>query len=256
MRLCGGSISARSWGESTAATVLCWHGAGGSFADYAELAPELVDRLGVRIVAIDAPGHGQSPARAAEAFRPSALARLVTEVLDELEVARTVFVGFSWGATVGCWFAALNPERTRGLVLLDGGHFDFADLEGFDSDRTLDEFVADAEAAAREEGADFGSHTPAVAGAMVYGLCREPATASYARLAASGTPLLFLGARTDEPLAELERLSRLVPQSKIVQLETAGHDLLRDAPSEVARATGDWLADLPPTSPAAAGKMC
>jgi pimeloyl-ACP methyl ester carboxylesterase len=91
---------------------------------------------------------------------------------------------------------------------------------------------------------------------MVYGLCREPATASYARLAASGTPLLFLGARTDEPLAELERLSRLVPQSKIVQLETAGHDLLRDAPSEVARATGDWLADLPPTSPAAAGKMC
>jgi len=256
MMLCGGSIFARSWGAPTGPTVLCWHGAGGSSADYAEIGPELADRLGARVVAVDAPGHGQSSTRAADAFRPSALVGLAAEILDELDVARAVFLGFSWGATVGCWFASLHPERALGLVLVEGGHFDFADLDGFRSDRTLDEFVAEAEVVAMDEGTDFGSHTPAVAGAMVYGLCREPATASYARLAASGTPVLFVGARTEEPLAQLERLSRLVPQTEIVQLDIAGHELLRDAPNEVAREVCDWLADRLPTFPAAAGRTC
>jgi pimeloyl-ACP methyl ester carboxylesterase len=171
---------------------------------------------------------------------------LATEILDELNVARVAFLGFSWGASVGCWFAALNSERTLALVLVEGGHLDFADLPDFRSDRTLDELVAEAEALAADEG-DFGSHTPAVAGAMVFGLCKEPATASYERLAASGTPVLFLGRRADEPL---ERLSRLVPQSEVIQLDTSSHEVLRDAQSEVVREVGDWLAALPLTSPA------
>jgi pimeloyl-ACP methyl ester carboxylesterase len=169
---------------------------------------------------------------------------LAAEILDELDAPQAVFLGFSWGATVGCWFAALNPERTLALVLVEGGHLDFADLPGFRTDRSLDEFVAEAEAVAVSEGADFGSHTAAIAGAMVHGLCAEPATDSYTRLAASETPVLFLGARTDEPLAGLERLSRLVPQSKAVQLDTSSHELLRDAPDEVVREAGDWLAEL------------
>jgi pimeloyl-ACP methyl ester carboxylesterase len=253
MRLCGGSIFAQSWGASAGSTVLCWHGAGGSSADYAWIGPELADRLGVRVVAIDAPGHGQSAAPAAEALRPTELAMLAAEILDELDVARAVFLGFSWGATVGCWFAALKPARTVALVLVEGGHVDFVDLPGFRADRSLDEFVAEAEAVAIDEGADFGSHTPNVAGAMVFGLCREPATASYARLAASGTPILFLGTRAHEPL---ERLSRLVPQSEIVPIDTASHELLRDAPREIARAVGDWLAALPLTSRVPAARTC
>ena len=250
MMLCGGSIFAESWGAPSGSTVLCWHGAGGSSADYADIAPELASRLGVRVVAIDGPGHADSAARTAEAFRPSALAGLAIEVLDELEVARAAFLGFSWGATVGCWFAALNPERTGALVLVEGGHLDFADLPGFRTDCSLDEFVSEAEVVATSEGAGFGSYTPAVAGAMVYGLCAEPATATYARLAAAGTPILFLGAEADERSASLERLARLVPQTEIVQAPTSSHELLRDAPEEVARAVGDWLAEVPPISPA------
>jgi pimeloyl-ACP methyl ester carboxylesterase len=205
---------------------------------------------------VDAPGHGQSSTRTADGLRPSELASLAAEVLDDLDAARAVFVGFSWGATVGCWFAALNPERTRALVLVEGGHLDFADLPGFRTDRSLDDLVAEAEAVAINEGADFGSYTPATAGAMVHGLCAEPATASYARLAASETPVLFLGARADEPSAGLERLSRLVPQSEIVQLDTSGHEILRDAPSEIVRVVGDWLAGLPSTSPVQAARTC
>lgn len=245
MSLRGGTIFARSWGAPDGSVVLCWHGAGGSSADWASIGPELADRLGVRVVAIDAPGHSQSSARAADAFRPSALATLAVEILDELDAPRTVFLGFSWGATVACWFGALHPERTLALALVEGGHFDFADIPDFPANCTLDELVAEAEAVATSEGAAFGSHTPVVAGAMVYGLCQEPATASYARLAASKTPMVFVGASLDGQSAQVERLSRLVPQCEIVQLACSGHEVLRDAPREVAKEVGDWLAGLP-----------
>ena len=127
--LCGRSVFARAWGSPGApTTLLCWNGAGGSSADFAEIARQLVDRLDSRVVAIDAPGHAKSVARPADAFRPSALAKLATEVLDELNVEQTVFLGFSWGATIGCWLAARHPERTLALVLIEGGHMDFADV--------------------------------------------------------------------------------------------------------------------------------
>ena len=169
---------------------------------------------------------------------------LAVKILDELDAAQAVFLGFSWGAAVGCWFAALNTERTIALALVEGGHLDFDDLPDFRADRALDEFVADAEASAAREGKEFGSHTSAVAGAMVYGLCREPATASYARLAESRTPVLFLGASGNKSSLEVERLSRLVPQTEIIQLPSSNHELLRDAPNDVAREVGDWLAQL------------
>ena len=236
-----GTIFARVWGEPGARTVLCWHGAGGSSADFAAIAPQLVDRLGVRVVAIDAPGHARSAGCSPEVLRPSALATLVAEIADELEAERFVFLGFSWGATVGCWVGARHPEGTLGLALVEGGHLDFADLPGFGTDRTLDELIAEAEAVAAAEGDAFGSHTPAVAGAMVHGLCREPAADTYTRLAAAATPVLFVGAQQ----APVERLARVVPQTEIVRLSASGHDLLRDAPADVARVVGDWLVDLP-----------
>jgi pimeloyl-ACP methyl ester carboxylesterase len=244
MMLCDESIFARTWGAPDAPTVLCWHGAGGSSLDFAPVATELAERLDVRVVAIDAPGHSQSATRPAEAFSPSALAKLATQILDELAVKKAVFLGFSWGASVGCWLCAPHPERTLALALVEGGHFDFSDLPDFRTDRSLRAFISEAEAVANSEGAAFGSHAPAVAGAMVYGLCREPATDTYSRLAASGTPVLFVGAPQAEPSLPVQRLSRLVPQTQIIRLPSPRHELLQDAPRDVAREVGDWLVKL------------
>lgn len=241
----GGSIFARTWGAPGAPTVLCWHGAGGSSLDFAPLASDLVERLDLRVVAIDAPGHAQSALRSTEEFAPSALATLATDILDELGVEQGIFVGFSWGGSVGCWLAANHPHRTRALALVEGGHFDFADLPDFPTDVDIENLVAEAERVASNDPEGFGSHTPEAAGAMVYGLCREPATATYPGLAAGEIPILFLAARQAESFA-LERLSRLVPHAQIVELATPSHDLLREAPSDVARELGNWLADLPP----------
>jgi pimeloyl-ACP methyl ester carboxylesterase len=235
----------RTWGASDAPTVLCWHGAGGSSLDFEPAASELVERLELRVVAIDAPGHGQSASRPAEWFAPSTLATVATEVLDELGVEQCIFVGFSWGGSVGCWFAANHPDRTRALGLVEGGHFDFADLPDFPKDPTIEELTAEAERVAIDDPERFGSRTPAVVGAMVYGLSREPATVTYPRLAAGGIPILFVAAEQVEP-APLQRLRRLVPQTEIAQLATSSHDVLREAPGDVARELGDWLGDLPP----------
>lgn len=133
------------------------------------------------------------------------------------------------------------------MALVEGGHFDFADLPDFPADLTLESLVSEAERVAADDSEGFGSHTPAVAGAMVYGLCREPATATYSRLATAAVPTLFVAARQVDP-APLERLTRLVPQTEIVRLATPSHDLLREAPHDVAREIGDWLASLPPAS--------
>ena len=169
-------------------------------------------------------------------------------MLDELGVRQAIFVGFSWGATVGCWLAALHPERTAALVLVEGGHVDFADLPGLRPERTLDDLIGEAEGAAAREGSAFGSHTPAVAGAMVHGLCREPSLATYPRLAAAETPILFVGARQDVPSAFVERLGRVVPQCEKTELAASGQELLREAPAEVAHAVGDWFAGCRPAS--------
>jgi pimeloyl-ACP methyl ester carboxylesterase len=242
VKLLGGRIHAQSWGEPDAPLVLCWHGAGDSSDDYAEIAPALAARFGVRVVAIDGPGHARSATPAAEVFRPSALAGLAADVLDELDAPTAVFVGFSWGATVGCYLAALHPGRIRALVLVEGGHFDFADIPDFPVNQRLEAFVADAMVAAEREGDAFGSHTPAVAGAMIHGLVHEPATATYERIAAAGIPLLFIGANSPGAARGVERLARLIPQAEIVELASSSHALLRDAPDEIVEAVGSRLA--------------
>jgi pimeloyl-ACP methyl ester carboxylesterase len=110
------------WGRPDAPAVLYWDGLGGTGLHANELASLLVREHGLHVVAPDPPGHGASPARAARAYARSALARLAAELLSVLGIERAAFVGFSWGADIGCRFAADFPERTTALVLVDGGY--------------------------------------------------------------------------------------------------------------------------------------
>ena len=162
--------------------------------------------MGARVLAVDAPGHGCSAAYPADAFLPTLLADLAGEIIGD---ERAVFVGFSWGASIGCRLAARHPERVRSVVLVEGGHLDFADLPDFRSGRRLDELVEEARAIAAVEGPAFGSYAPETAGAMVFGLAAEPVTDVYAQLAGSS------------------------------------HDLLRDSPDLVAGAVIGWVRALP-----------
>ena len=268
----GRSLLVRDWGDPRSPALLYWDGLGGCGLHANELAPLLVEEHGLRVIAPDPPGHGESPRLPAESYRPSALAGLAASLSEELGLERVGFVGFSWGARVGCSFAALFPERTSFLVLVDGGYVDPGDVG---ADLTAD--LATCTAEARDEIAEdsfpswdayferergsLGRWTPAleaahrammreadgrvvpilapeVLGAIKLGGRREPVTETYAQIAAARVPLLLLTApqRDDAEVAEMGvgRFRAALPDARVESMPDAIHDLVSYAPARVA----------------------
>jgi len=116
-----GRLAALSWGDDAAPTWVALHGWLDNAATFSRLAPALVTALGIRLVALDLPGHGHSPHRGARADYP--LWGYVPDVLDALDALNlhaTTLVGHSMGAGVASLIAAAAPERVDRLVLIDG----------------------------------------------------------------------------------------------------------------------------------------
>jgi len=281
--LTGGSIHVRDWGEAGSPPLLYWDGLGGCGLHANELAPVLVHKYGLRVIAPDPPGHGESAALPADSHRPSALAEVAADLLTELGVDRAVFVGFSWGARVGCSFAARFPERTVGLALIDGGYVEPGDVG---ADLTADLTTCVAEASEEIEEDSFPSWdayfsfereslrrwTPALAethravmreedgrvvpildaevlGAIKHGGRLEPVTDTYPAIAAAQMPVLLLTAErpgADDETAAVERFRSALPDARLESIPNAVHDLVSFAPPEVATLVGRFVTNQPP----------
>jgi hypothetical protein len=228
----GVELALHEWGEAESPPLLFWHGAGDGAAQWEQAARVLADEDGLRVLAPDAPGHGGSAALADADYRPSRLAEVAGALLDGLGIPSTIWAGFSWGAAVGCRFAAAYPGRTRALVLLEGGFVDFRDVPG-DAERPQAELVA--------------AH--GLEGALQWGLRQEPVTETYGSLREHGVPILLVTDARDHWSERLgfdpvERLRAEVPQARVERVETPhGHDLLSHDARNVARLVGDWLAE-------------
>jgi pimeloyl-ACP methyl ester carboxylesterase len=267
------------WGDSAGPAVLYWDGLGGTGLHANELAPLLVDRFGARVIAPDPPGHGRSEAVSADDYRPSGLASTAAELLATLGVGEALFVGFSWGAEVAVAFGARHGERASGLILVDGGYWDFADLPEFDTGqslesrievarrRTQDERYPSWDAYFEAEGKAIGRWTPQleeahraamqeqagvvvpiagpeVVGAISHGNLREPTASEHAALAASGVSVLLVTpAQGLGPVqrAGIERFRANVPQLEVKTLPGAVHDLVSANPSGLAELIGAQL---------------
>jgi len=267
-----GGLFVYEWGNRGDPAVLYWDGLGGTGLHGNELAPIFVADHGLRVVAPDAPGHGRSPGLPADAFRPARLAEAAASLLEELEIERVHFVGFSWGARVGCSFAALFPERTASLALVEGGtpwplepvdlatcveeaHKDleeesFAGWEAFfayerESLRRWTPAVAEAhEAVMREQD---GQVVPVVGaetlGAIKYGNRLEPVTETYPAIAEAGVPVLLVYAARPSREGPVALFETALPNARVVSIPDAIHDLVSFAPDEVARAVGSFVAE-------------
>ena len=81
--------------------------------------PQMNDFPSLRLVAVDLIGHGQSD-KPHVAYTMEYFARSIEAVLRDAHIKRAVLVGHSMGTPVIQQFYRLFPEKTAGLVIVDG----------------------------------------------------------------------------------------------------------------------------------------
>jgi pimeloyl-ACP methyl ester carboxylesterase len=246
VEVAGARIRIQRWGDDAPRPVFYWHGGGGPSDETPVLAPALTG-AGYVLHAIDAPGYGDSPPLAPEAYAPSALAGLAAGLLDRLGLAPAVWVGFSWGGNIGLHTAVRFPGSVRALGLLDSGYLQAEDDPEHNPDSSLDEEIENLRQLS-EQGESWDAPIEVIAAATVAS-GREPATRLYPGLRAIGIPVLLAHATEPPELAELrgsalERFRRGLPDARVVPIPGAGHGVLGDNGPETCRVLLDWLAAL------------
>ncbi|HEX2292049.1 MAG TPA: alpha/beta fold hydrolase [Gaiellaceae bacterium] len=278
-------LHVREWGSEGGQALVFWHalGTGTSGAYLTEVAPVLV-AAGLRVVAPDAPGFGESPALPRERYETESVVELLRGVLDERGVERAILMGHSWGGTVVTAFAARHPARVEGLVLVDSGHADYQDQPGFPHGTSFEQLVEEAHAperrirvraedfereaqdgvrrpvtpelleafraGVRREGEELVSIvTPEVRASAVWGLMGTRVTESWPALAEARIPILLLLATEPEEVrerneADARRFRERFPDAEIVFVDRAGHDLFADAGPELGRVVAAWAGRL------------
>lgn len=110
-------LSGLAWGPRDGIPVLALHGWMDHSDSFQELAPRLT---GCHVVALDLSGHGLSAHRSAHAtYNIWDDLPQIAEVLDQLGWDSCVLLGHSRGAIIATLFAAILPEKVRGLIALD-----------------------------------------------------------------------------------------------------------------------------------------
>ena len=108
------------------------HGWGGNLELWSEhITPLLKGRE--RVLALSLPGHGKSDSPQT-VYSMNYYARAVEAVMREAKVKRAVLVGHSMGTPVARQFYRKYPEKTLGIVIVDGALRPFGDkklMEGF-----------------------------------------------------------------------------------------------------------------------------
>jgi pimeloyl-ACP methyl ester carboxylesterase len=216
------------WGPSDGRPLVFWPGLN-PFGDryLAEIGP-LLAADGVHVVSIAPPWDRPTP----DDYLPSRLAEYVLEVAP---FERFVFMGFSWGGSIGVQLAADRPERLDGLVArfeAEQAQFAFDDWDAFRAwvgDRSWERYSA---GMVEHNGKIVPASSARAAAWALHGVAREKQTATHDRL---HLPILLLLARDADPGALAEK-----PNVEVHRLD-AGHDVGEDQPEETARLVGAWL---------------
>ena len=98
-------------------TLVCLHGLGGSLEDFELLSLELQKNF--QILRVDLRGFGKSEKPLAPPYNSELWARDVKQLLDSLNLEKSVLIGHSMGARVAAYFAHLFPENNLGLITLN-----------------------------------------------------------------------------------------------------------------------------------------
>lgn len=111
-------LTARVWGSKAGLPVLALHGWLDNAASFDQLAPRLP---GLRLIALDLPGHGLSDHRP-----PGVHYHFIDFIADTIAAAdalgwdKFALLGHSLGAGIASFVAAVVPERITHLALIEG----------------------------------------------------------------------------------------------------------------------------------------
>ncbi len=114
------SYSDSSSRDGTGPPVLLLHANLHDSSDYASVLDALSD--GRRVIAVDWPGHGNSPTPDTPLGAPE-LGDLAVELVDVLDLTNLVVIGNSVGGYAACRIALERPDRVAGVVLVNTGGF-------------------------------------------------------------------------------------------------------------------------------------
>ncbi len=260
-------VSALSWGEGPAQVVLA-HGVALNAHTWDATALAWPDPS-VGFLALDLPGHGDSPWRPDADYSPATLAAPVADALAAarargLLVARPSFVGHSLGGLIAVELLRGTPEFDQ-LVLVDilplraeAAQSVAAFLDGPSSFDSRNEIVQRAlafglggnkDALERAvylntrldaDGRVVWKHHFGVLGGA--GLRVPDAESAWPVIAAAPVPIALIAATMSILDAEaIERFETIRPQAPVLRL-VGGHNLQEDAPVSLARALFDVLA--------------
>ncbi len=85
---------------------------------------------GYRVVAVDMPGYGFSEKQRPVDHSHKSRSTLVWEILDSISDQQWILVGHSMGGGTVGYMAAMNPEQTEKLVMVDGVFGEFQSSPG------------------------------------------------------------------------------------------------------------------------------
>jgi len=260
----------RLWGSQRvqAPAVVFLHGFAGSARDW-ERFGDLVDRMGLRAIAVDLPGHGDSEAPEDPArFTIEETTRDLGAILDLSGLKDAHWVGYSMGGRVALHLAIAHAARVRSLLIESASpgierdeeraarrasdealasEIERHEIEWFEEHwsaqpifATQASLPARTRAAIRE--ARLRNRPTALAGSL-RGLGQGTQPYLGPKLSSITCPALFVTGALDEGYGAIaEQMAAAVPEARHLTVPGAGHNVHLEQPEAFERALLEHLA--------------
>lgn len=258
----GARVRVREEGSPDAPPIILLHGFITSLESWDSWASLLSDRY--RIIRFDLPGHGLTGPDPQRRYAPAERAAFVGDVMDALAIDSAYVAGNSLGGLAAWRFAATNPERVRGLILVSPGAYSVNGVSDapVEPPKALEVFLRTApEAGVRASLGRIYADDAKVTEARVV-LMRDmmrrqgngnafvesieefvlpDPDASLAKIAA---PTLILWGAEDIiiPVEQGKRLETAIPNARLIIYEGVGHVSQEEAPEASAADVAEFLA--------------